>query len=139
MVRPGDLVVQATIDDTSSSPVVPGMPARVQVSALGAAELTATVDRVDPANGRPMAQFSVNWLSLPRVGSDARITVPLPRRDGVLLVPTRAVQSDGGRRVVEVIDGATMTPVEVATGLATETEVEIRSGLQEGQRVRIGP
>jgi multidrug efflux pump subunit AcrA (membrane-fusion protein) len=81
----------------------------------------------------------VIWPSPPRVGRDARITVPLPRRDGVVLVPIRAVQSDGRRYVVEIIDGAALTPVEIATALPTETEVEIRSGLQEGQRVRIGP
>ncbi len=139
IVRSTDLVVQATLENPSSPALTPGMAARVRLNAPGATDLTSAVDRVEQADGRRTVQFSVNWpSSLPAVGSEARIVVPMQTREGILLVPKSAIRTDGGHRLVDVVNGTTSTRVEVSTGLATETDVEILDGLQEGQRVRVG-
>jgi multidrug efflux pump subunit AcrA (membrane-fusion protein) len=54
----------------------------------------------------------------------------------VLVVPDRAIQTQGGNSVVQVQkdDGSSDTVV-VQTGLTNGTNTEITSGLQEGQTV----
>jgi Ca2+-transporting ATPase len=85
--------------------------------------------------------------SAPRPGAPARVRIELDRRDDVLRVPSRALQSSprdgaslpppsaGWARVWAWRDGA-MTPVDVKPGLDDGAFVEIRGGaLEAGDRV----
>jgi multidrug efflux pump subunit AcrA (membrane-fusion protein) len=58
-------------------------------------------------------------------------------KEDVLIVPTRAVQSNNGREVVTVMsqDQTTTTNVRVRTGITNGDQTEIISGLEENQVV----
>lgn len=59
-------------------------------------------------------------------------------RQGVLLVPDRAVITIGDRHYVEVMeDGGDIERVEIETGLSDGNETEVTAGLEEGQRIRL--
>ena len=67
---------------------------------------------------------------------NATVTITVQQAQNVLMVPDRAIQTQGGNSVVEVQkdDGSTETVV-VQTGLSDGTNTEITSGLEEGQTV----
>ena len=53
----------------------------------------------------------------------------------MLVIPTAAVKSIGDRRYVLLVDNGELRRVFVETGIESEGLVEIRSGLEEGQKV----
>lgn len=72
---------------------------------------------------------------LPNMAVSANILIK--SKDNVLLVPSSAVQNEGGRSFVEVIKDGQQQFVLVETGLVSDTETEIVSGLEEGDLVVI--
>jgi len=67
---------------------------------------------------------------------NATVIITVQQAQNVLVVPDRAIQTQGGNSVVEVqkSDGSTETVV-VQTGLSNGTNTEITSGLEAGQTV----
>jgi len=59
-------------------------------------------------------------------------------KDEVLLVPTSAVQTQNGESTVRVMNNGKISQVTVETGLSSDTQTEIVSGLSEGQTVVVG-
>jgi multidrug efflux pump subunit AcrA (membrane-fusion protein) len=56
-------------------------------------------------------------------------------KDGVILVPLGAVQTENGQPFVRVMKNGQMEMVNVETGLSSGTQIEIVSGLSEGDTV----
>jgi membrane fusion protein (multidrug efflux system) len=56
-------------------------------------------------------------------------------RTNALVVPKEAVTTKDGRRVVQKVDGSTVSTVEVTEGLADGTRVQIVNGLAAGDLV----
>ncbi len=65
-------------------------------------------------------------------GMTANLAVTVDRRENVLTVPLRAVRSQGSQKSVIVSYKGQSIAVPVTTGLASDTQVEITSGLNEG-------
>src|SRR6185437_10135629 len=57
------------------------------------------------------------------------------RKDDVLYVPTSAIQSVGGASYVRVMQNGNITQVPVSTGIASDSDTEITSGLTSGQTI----
>ena len=73
-------------------------------------------------------------------GSAVSVEVLLSQRQGVLAVPTTALQRDGQETYLWVVEGAGMARRRtVQTGLSTLDGVEITQGLQAGDRVIVTP
>jgi HlyD family secretion protein len=73
-------------------------------------------------------------------GSAVSVEVLLSQRQGVLAVPTTALQRDGQETYLWVVDGASKARRRaVQTGLSTLDAVEITQGLQVGDRVIATP
>ena len=88
--------------------------------------------------GRPANLNDSNGTRIkPAIGMNASVTMLLEIKEDVLIVPTRAVQSNNGREVVTVMsqDQTTTTNVRVRTGITNGDQTEIISGLEEGQVV----
>jgi RND family efflux transporter MFP subunit len=119
--------VQIGTDDAGGQPVL-GRIRRIPYAApeqtsAASADRTTRIDFVGP---RP-----------PRVksGDPVRVTVVLERRRDVLLVPKNMVRTFQGRTFAVVIDGDVRRRVQLKLGLEGEDDVEVVSGLQEGERV----
>jgi macrolide-specific efflux system membrane fusion protein len=76
----------------------------------------------------------------------AQVFFVVARADNVLTVPASALraggqqgQGDGGTSVLVVAPDGAVEKRQVEIGVATRTEVEIRSGLKEGETVVTGP
>lgn len=70
-----------------------------------------------------------------QIGSYGDFTIVIEKRDDVLVIPRTGLRSYLGRDYVQVLDGESRKEIDVEKGLVTQTEVEIRRGLTEGQKV----
>ncbi|MNC30679.1 macrolide transporter subunit MacA [compost metagenome] len=71
------------------------------------------------------------------LGSSVYFTLTLENKDSVLVIPRGALRSYGGRNYVQILDGQSRKEVDVEQGIVTQTDVEIRQGLKEGQKIII--
>ena len=72
-----------------------------------------------------------------KVGMSVSCTINIEEHADVLAVPIGAVQINGDRRYVLVVDGNETKEVDVTTGLSDENYVEIKSGLTTNDMVRV--
>ena len=72
-------------------------------------------------------------------GMYANATLDLERKENVLTVPIQAVMRNQGRAMVMVVDGQNRVESrDVETGIQGSTLVEVKAGLNEGERVITG-
>lgn len=76
---------------------------------------------------------TINELIKPGMTVDASIITE--RKDGVVLVPNVAVQTQGGQTFVEIMQNDVPQLVPVEVGLSNELATEIISGLESGVQV----
>jgi HlyD family secretion protein len=68
-------------------------------------------------------------------GLSASVTITIQEKKNVLIVPTRAITTQGRKSTVQVVEGTATNTVDVTTGLSDSSNIEIVSGLTEGQTV----
>jgi RND family efflux transporter MFP subunit len=96
-----------------------------------------------PSSGEDAAAIVPVIIKVPEmpkeaiVGDSITINIILAQKEGALIVPKEAVRTYMNRNYVEILDGNTKKEVDVETGIITSTEIEILSGLKEGQQVII--
>ncbi len=110
-------------------------------------ELTAVVVSIAP-QATAMAEvvtyqvhLSVDAGDLPlRAGMTANAELVTAQREGVLLVPNRAITADRstGTYTVNRLEGGAVLEVQVTIGLRDNWYTEIRGGLTEGDQLIIG-
>lgn len=80
----------------------------------------------------------VNFVSVPSgiaPGMTASMTIQTDRRDDVITVPSSAIQNTNGQSTVRVLKNGQITQVPVETGLVSDTDTEITSGLAVGDTI----
>ncbi|NQX67434.1 HlyD family efflux transporter periplasmic adaptor subunit [Paenibacillus alba] len=70
-----------------------------------------------------------------QIGGSGDMTIIIEKHDNVLVIPRTGLRSYLGRDYVQVLEGESRKEIDVEKGLVTPTEVEIRTGLKEGQNV----
>jgi RND family efflux transporter MFP subunit len=70
-----------------------------------------------------------------RPGMFVEVTLIGERRENVPVVPRAAVVDRGGRRVVFVLEGQRVAMREIGIGLGDDVYMEVRSGIEAGERV----
>jgi multidrug efflux pump subunit AcrA (membrane-fusion protein) len=69
------------------------------------------------------------------IGSQADITVVTEKRENVVVIPRAGLRNYMGRDYVQVLDGESRKEIDVEKGIVAATEVEIRKGISDGQKV----
>ncbi|MCB8937335.1 MAG: efflux RND transporter periplasmic adaptor subunit [Ardenticatenaceae bacterium] len=72
------------------------------------------------------------------IGDRIEVAILLDKRDNVLWLPPAAIREFNGRLFVVVQEGQTQKRIDIKIGLQNENQVEIISGVSEGQVV-VGP
>jgi RND family efflux transporter MFP subunit len=119
-----------------------GLPARVRHHAWKGKTFDGNVIRlaptIDPVSRALRAEVEVdNRQGLLRPGMFVEVTVIGERRTGVLVVPREAVTDRGGKKVVFVLNGPRVSRREISLGLGDDSIVEVREGLEPGERIVI--
>ena len=148
---PGDLPIvvvadlrqmklEAGVSELDAGRLRVGMQAQVAVQAkpgetfLG--QLAAIAPEVDERNRHFKIDVRVpNESRALLSGMYATARIIEATRTNALVVPKEAVTTKDGRRVVQKVDGSTVSTVEVTEGLADGTRVQIVNGLAAGDLV----
>ncbi|HEU5086212.1 MAG TPA: efflux RND transporter periplasmic adaptor subunit, partial [Roseiflexaceae bacterium] len=141
--------VKVTVDEVDVARVSIGQPVEVLIDALGAPALAGTVRQVAPLSlaDQDVTAYEVTIEIDPatrpvKPGMTASAAIIAEQRANVLRLPAEAVRSENGASVVDVVttdkDGKQQVAAQqVEIGLRAGDQVEVRSGLSEGQQVLI--
>jgi RND family efflux transporter MFP subunit len=118
-------------------------PVDVRVESVGKTfrgTVARFADRVDSDTRTMRVEVDVENPALQLVpGMYARASIALDQAKGALTVPVQAIDRDGDRARVLVVDAAnTIQPRDVRVGLESADRVAITSGLREGDLVVVG-
>lgn len=153
------LLVKTDLNQIDVARVAKGQKAQVTLDALPDKKFTATVTRVAAAavtvNQRDTfpveAALDANQdLSAIKPGMTADVRILIEKKPGVLVLPIEAVVTEKGKSLVHRLmpspDGKSKVPsvqktseLTVALGARNDREVEIKSGIKEGEQVLIKP
>ncbi len=138
--------IEANIPEADIAKVKVGNEAQATLDAYGSdVVFEAVVTRMDPAetiiDGVPTYKTTLQFKqSDPRIksGMTANTDIAGEKRENVLYIPGRAIIGKGINKTVAVVDGETTREVKIETGLrGSNGDVEVLSGLKEGDRVKI--
>ncbi|HEX6940523.1 MAG TPA: efflux RND transporter periplasmic adaptor subunit [Longimicrobiales bacterium] len=144
MADMNDLIFRGTVDEIDVGRLKEGMPAVIRVGALPNAEVRGVLDRISLK-----ARKEENATTFPveirltdtggatlRAGYSANAEIIIERRDSALAIPERVVTFDDDGAWVTVLnpDGTTEKR-EIETGLSDAINIEVVSGLKEGEKV----
>jgi len=138
------LIVEAEVGEPDVPQLVLNQATHVRFDAFPGQEiegrLTYLPAVLDESLGAPVYRVEValepHDLAL-RPGMGAGLSIVLEARQDVLLIPRRALSQVGGKQVVTVLAGRRSDQRIVETGLSNDIEVQVISGLQEGEIVLV--
>jgi HlyD family secretion protein len=153
--------IDVPIDELDIAQVQPGQRVQVSLDALPGAEIGGTVELIAPQATRSTQGTTTYTVTVNldkgsagvRPGMTAVVAIVTSQKDTALLVPRRAVRTEGGKSYVMIFDpaGAPVTVVsggqasvepankrqDVAIGLSNSESVEVLSGLKAGDEVLV--
>lgn len=142
IVDASNLQVSATIAEVDMSKVKVGETAEMTLDALTGKTYTAAVIAFSPVGtvssgvvNYPVTLLITNADDAIRAGMTANLAIETERRDNVLVIPTKAVRTQGTQKVVSILVNGKTVQTAVTTGLSNDTSIEITGGLQEGDVV----
>jgi macrolide-specific efflux system membrane fusion protein len=138
------LDVKGEFTESDVAKIKNGQQASVTFDAMQGTRASGKVTAIDQTSttSNNVVQYGVTvTLTDPpsglRIGATATVQVTTASADNVLLVPTAAVRTAGGRSTVTVLSGGKQVPKVVETGAQGDQGTEIKSGLNEGDQVVI--
>jgi RND family efflux transporter MFP subunit len=146
--------IDIPVDELDVAQIKPGQSVKIALDALPDQDLTGTVTTIDPLatqtdKGTNTYNVVVTITATDpavRPGMTAAAQIVTQHKEGIVLVPRRAVQSENGQSFVLIakegpMDSATQTPANdkrpVTIGLSNSESVEITSGLKPGEKVLV--
>jgi HlyD family secretion protein len=138
------LQAEINLDETDVARIAIGGTVVITVDAFPGAELSGKVTDIAPSasiqSGVVLYPVTVRLdpTDLPlRPGMTANVTIIVEKRENTLIVPFRAVETEGGQAFVTLQTDAGSQRVPVTLGLITDTQIEILSGVDEGDLVAV--
>ena len=140
-----DLIFDGNIDETEVGSLVEGMPMLISIGALPDFSSEAELEYISPKavenNGANQfeikAAVQVDAGHKIRSGYSANAEIVLAHADSVLVIPESALEFQGDSTFVFRKSGEdSYERVAVETGLSDGLNIEIKSGLEQGQTVR---
>jgi RND family efflux transporter MFP subunit len=152
MATPGALILTVVdirrlwldvpVQEEQATQVTPGLPAEARFDAQPGRVYSGRVVRINPAaNPQSRAVTARVEIQNPngriKPGMFGRVRLVTDRRPGVLVVPREAVVREENAAYVFVAENETATRRLVETGEEQADVIEIRSGIQPGDRVLV--
>ena len=145
------LEAEVNLDETDVSRIQVGMPVIVSVDAFPGQELSGQVTEISLSanvqSGVVLYPVTVRVDAVPSTGSGQalplrsgmtiNVSFPIEERQDTLIVPFRAVETEGGQAYLTQVTATGSERVAVTMGLITDTQVEILSGINEGDVVTV--
>lgn len=153
VVSPTDLIAQvvniseiyfdAEVDESDVSKIKLGRPAKVTLNAYPGQDFKGTVAQIKPVTKtagsgatvvtvRIKLNQTINFIA----DLNGQAEIETERADNVLIIPQDALVDD---KFVYIQDGKNFRKLEVKAGVSGDTDVEIKEGLTENQKVVKNP
>jgi HlyD family secretion protein len=146
LVDVSQLRIDVNVDEVDVAKVKSGQDVTIRLDALPGVELKGKVERISPMS--KVVNGAVSYTARVALPSDAQNLKPgmttnssivLEKKDGALLAPNWAVRKDKktGKSYITIPEGDkdATKEIEVQIGLKSDTESEIVSGVDEGQKL----
>ena len=146
IVDPASLYFEVEIDESDLGSVSVGQTALIAFEAFPESTITGTISSID-FSGSTSDSGGVVFkakLNFPIMGNEYRLgmtgdaTITLQEKHNVVSIPIEAITEENDKKQVKILVNQQPQTKEIATGLETDTDAEITSGLQEGEVVVIG-
>ncbi len=140
-----DLIFDGNVDETEVGRLLEGTPVTIKIGALQDLSLDASLEYISPKatvnNGANQFEIkaAVNVPSTVKIrsGYSANATIVLQKVEGVVRVPESALVFDGDSSFVYKVTGPeAYEKTPITTGISDGVNMEVRSGLSEGEKVR---
>jgi macrolide-specific efflux system membrane fusion protein len=141
------LEVRAYVDETDIGRIRPGQGVSFVVDTYPDTTFAGTVSAILPK--AEVIDNVVNYLTLVDIHAPAgrilrpemttRVTITVEGRTGVLAIPNGAIRRDQDGVFAYRLEAAGPTRTAIATGFRGRDHTEITAGLDEGDRVLVGP
>jgi RND family efflux transporter MFP subunit len=141
IVNYDSLEISIKVDEYDLSEITEGMDAEVSLEAIGKT-VTGTISEI--ARGASVdngVSYFDTTVSLPqdsdlRVGLSAEVKVVTASAKDAVTVPVSAVTYNGAKAYVQQYnDSGSLENTEVTVGINNGTDIEIKSGLEEGDKI----
>jgi len=139
-----DLIFRGNVDEIDVGKLREGYEADIEIGAMPGKNLIGTLARISPKAHRDQGstlfevevQLADTSADLLRAGYSATASIIINKAEDIVLIPERLVNFTDSIKSVEVQDTmGTITPREIETGLSDGINVEIVSGLEEGELI----
>lgn len=146
----GDLIFEGTVDEIDVGKLSVGVPAQLDIGALPGQTITGRLSRIAPQateeEGARLFDVEIELDPDPeqeiqlRAGYSATANLIIREKDDVLVIPERLVlfEDDGAEAFVEIPGETTEAEPEkvpIETGLSDGLQIEVVSGLEEGDQI----
>lgn len=137
-----DLIFKGNVDEIDVGKLKVGMEVELEVGALPKAEVVGRLTRISPKahreEGATMfeveAEITESGTSFLRAGYSANANVMITKRTDILVAPERLIRMEDSAATCEVMDSVgVITERPVTVGLSDGMNIEITSGLEEGE------
>lgn len=135
-----DLRVDAEFGEAQARLLAAGQPANLRIAGVdypGSVALVAQQAQ-QSSQGGLVVRASLVFAAPPaglRLGASVSVEVETGRMDDALYLPRGPYLTTGGEKMAFVVEGADARRVPVVFGLIDGNKVEVRSGLEAGERV----
>jgi len=135
--------VLVSVSETLKPNINAGEEVDVVISAISNESIKGIIDSVSPSPSAMTSLYDV-YINLDdediptSLGMFAEVTFKTNKKDSVITVPTQAILTDGETQYVYITeDDVTAKKVIVETGIVGNTNTEITSGLNEGDKLAV--
>lgn len=139
-----DLIFDGNIDETEVGKLRGGMPVRITIGAIQDFSFDASLEYISPKatenNGANQFEIKAS-VKIPsgitiRSGYSANAEIVLDEASDVVTLPESAIMFEGEKTYVMVKDADGYVRRDVTTGLSDGINIEVKSGIKEGDTVR---
>jgi len=136
-----DLRVDAEFSEAQARVLAVGQPANLRIAGenyFGSIALVGQQAQQSAQAGGSVVRTSLLFNEPPadlRLGASVSVEVEVGRKDDALILPRGAFLTTGGERLAYVVEGDEARRETVVYGLIDGNRVEVRSGLEAGERV----
>ena len=140
-----ELIFEGKVDESEVGKIRPGMALLLTIGAIEDEQFDATLEHIAPKGVEEdgAIQFEIRAAMqrlqnvFIRANLSANADIVLDRRDDVLAIPESLLQFEDQQAYVEVeTDPQVFVKREIETGLSDGINIEILSGLQDGDRIK---
>ena len=145
---PSALIIEVRIPEQDQSKMSVGQPAEVALDAFPGVKFNGSVSAIP----RTIVTQTGQTVRIPdalidvdferegvQMGMLARVNITLQVKDDVLKVPVTSLRDLNERTFVETVVNEQRRSLPVVTGIRSDSEIEVLSGLEEGQMIFASP